>query len=322
MPALSILTPVYNGAAALERTAASVFAQRLADFEWIVVDDGSSDGGCERLASLGDRRVRVIRQENAGVTAALNRGLEAVASPVVARLDAGDLCHPDRLPMQLERLRAEPGLVLLGCRVRRVDAEGRPLGLSEVVTGHDALSRGLTRINLFQHSAVAMRREALERAGGYRAFFRFSQDLDLFLRLSETGRVANLAETLSDWVLEPGSVSFRYRSCQARFAEIARFCARERRAGRPDPVEAGLVERPEIRPEPEEARQRAYHLEAARSALMGGQGARARSEAAAARRLGLPPSRLLAIGLASRLPAGALRALRRLRVAWLTRAAS
>jgi glycosyltransferase involved in cell wall biosynthesis len=321
VPLVSVLTPVYNGRSLLPRSAAELRAQLVADFEWIVVDDGSTDGSGDWLEGLGDPRIRVLRQANAGVTAALNRGLEAVTAPLVARHDAGDGCHPERLARQLERFAAEPELVLLGCRVRRLDPAGELLGLSEVVCEHEAIRSGLLRINLFQHSATMMRREALQRVGGYRPFFRCSQDLDLFLRLSETGRVGNLPQALSDWVLDPGSISFRQRRIQATYAEIARRCARERRAGRPDPVDTGRVPPPPGLRESEQEALRHFHLEAARSALMGGRRARSRHELAAARRLGLRLAQAWPLAAATALPAPLLAALRALRVAWITRAA-
>ena len=316
---ISVLMAVHNGGADLSRTLDSLAAALPPDSEVVVVDDGSDDSTPHILASRSDLPLVVVRQERAGQTRALNRGLEAVRGDLVARLDAGDVCHPERLVRQAAALESRPALLALGCRVRRLDLQGRLLGVSEVVREPERIARGLLRINLFQHSALMLRREALGRVGGYRPFFRFSQDLDLTLRLSEAGPLGNLDEALSDWVLDPGSVSFRHRRSQAAFARIARDCARARRRGEPDPVEAGTVAPPSFPPEEEGARLAAYHLEVARSLLMGNQAAAARRELALAQAHGLafrascPP---LALSWA---PAPVRGVLRRLRVGWITR---
>jgi glycosyltransferase involved in cell wall biosynthesis len=316
---ISVLMAVHNGGTDLSRTLDSLSAALPPDSEVVVVDDGSDDSTPHILASRDDLPLVVVRQERAGQTRALNRGLEVVRGAYVARLDAGDICHPERLLRQAAALDGNPGLLGLGCRVRRLDHQGRLLGVSEVVRDPQAIARGLLRINLFQHSSLMLRLDSLERVGGYRPFFRFSQDLDLTLRLTEQGPLGNLDEALSDWVLDPGSVTFRHRRSQAAFAGIARDCARARRRGDADPVEAGRVDPPSFPPEEDAPRLAAYHLEVARSLLMGDQAAAARRELALARAQGLPCPQIFVPRALSWTPAPVRDALRKIRVRWITR---
>ncbi len=316
---ISVLMAVHNGGADLCRTLDSLAAALPPDSEVVVVDDGSSDATPRILAERSDLPLVVVRQERAGQTRALNRGLAAVRGEFVARLDSGDFCHPERLNRQAAALEANPRLLALGCRVRRLDRQGRLLGVSEVVREPHRIARGLLRINLFQHSALMLRREVLLELGGYRPFFRFSQDLDLTLRLSERGPLGNLDEALSDWVLDPDSVSFRHRRSQAAFARIARACALARRRGEPDPVDAGTQQPPSVPPEEDGPRLAAFHLETARSLLMGDQVAAARRELAQARVHGLPFPQTCLPELLSWTPAILRRGLRCARVWWITR---
>jgi glycosyltransferase involved in cell wall biosynthesis len=316
---ISVLMAVHNGEAEIGPTLDSLAAALPSAAEIVLVDDGSTDGTARLAEARRDLPLRLVRLGHAGQTAALNHGLKLAAGRYVARLDCGDLCHPERLTRQRDYLDAHPELLLVGCRVRRLDREGRPLGLSEVVCDPLPLQRGLMRINLFQHSSLMIRRDACLAVGGYRPFFRHSQDLDLLLRLSERGPLGNLLEALSDWRIDPDSVSFRHRRSQAAYARLARSCARDRRAGRPDPVDEGGAAVPDLPVEDAASRLAHYHLELARALLMGDRPAEARRELARARTQGLPRRGTLVLGLLAALPAPVRRLLRRLRVAWLTR---
>jgi hypothetical protein len=318
-PLVSVLMAVYNGEELLPGTLRSLQAQELKDFELVVVDDGSGDHSARVVEQAGDTRFRLVRQENTGLTRALNRGLEHCRAPLVARIDCGDRCHPLRLRRQVQYLDQHPEVLALGCRVRRLDREGEVLGISEVVCDPRRIHGGLLNINLFQHSSLVMRRRALEEVGGYRPFFRYAQDLDLLMRLSERGPLANLPDVLSDWVLDPASISFRCRRNQGEYAAIARACARQRRAGLPDPVDAGRVQAPRETRSSESEQERDYRLELARSCLMGGSRPRARRELGAACSAGAPVATVAGLWTLSWLPRPVFEALRALRVRRLAR---
>lgn len=316
---ISVVIAAYNGATVLARTLESLSVALPGHSEVLVVDDGSTDHTAQVARDFNAIPVRVLQQANQGPAVAANTGLVQAQGRFIARLDCGDVCHPQRLHLQLEHLRAHPDLLMVGCRVRRLDASGRVLGESELVRGAARIRRGLMRMNLFQHSAVMIRRDALERLGGYRPFFRFSLDLDLFLRLSELGPLDNLPQTLSDWVMEADSISFKYRVAQAEFARLSRRSARARRAGEPDPHDLGQLQAPALEALPERQRMAAYHWECARALLMGDRCAEARDELALAGAFGYPAAELAALQRFSHLPRSLRQGLRRARIAWMTR---
>jgi glycosyltransferase involved in cell wall biosynthesis len=316
---LSLLMAVYNGAHQVAGSLESLEHALPADSEVIVIDDGSTDGTKERLASLQAPWLRVHTQSNQGLTRSLNTALALSNAEFIARLDCGDFCHPDRLKKQLDFLHRHSEIALVGCGVRRCDTSGSALGDSLVVTKPAELKRGLLKINLFQHSSIVVRREAILQVGGYREFFACSQDLDLLLRLSEHFDLSNIPETLSDWVLDPRSISFRRAPEQAAYADIARRCARARRKGLPDPVQSGALARPKRERLSEEAAFARYHLEVARSLLMGGRCEQARSALAEAREYGSKWKSQIGLLAMSVAPPFLRSMMRRLRVKMLLR---
>jgi glycosyltransferase involved in cell wall biosynthesis len=197
-PPVSVVVPVYNAALYLRAAMASVLAQTFRDFELIAVDDGSTDASKSILEELaaGDPRVRVISRPNTGIVGALNDGLAAARGEFIARMDADDFALPARFETQLAWLRAHPECVALGTDIVYTDPEGDPLVRHRPVVEHEGIVDQLLAGNggALIHPTVIFRRAAVERAGGYRQQFNWIEDLDLFLRLSEIGRLANLPE--------------------------------------------------------------------------------------------------------------------------------
>jgi glycosyltransferase involved in cell wall biosynthesis len=206
-PAVSVVMAVFDGASWVRAAVESLLTQTLADFEVIVIDDGSTDATPAMLAAVHDPRLRVERQERSGLTRALVRALELARAPLVARLDADDLALPERLARQRQFLDANPQVGLLGTGSREVDFEGREVAIVRPPVDDAAIRRALIRENPFVHSSVMMRRSALERAGGYDPSFLVAQDYDLWMRLALVTRLANLSEPLVIRRLVPGRVS-------------------------------------------------------------------------------------------------------------------
>lgn len=207
MVRVSVLMSVRDGMPWLKDAIGSVLSQTFADFELVVVDDGSGDGTAAYLASLGDPRVRVRRQEPAGLTASLNRALALSRASLVARLDADDLAVPERLARQVAFLDAHPGVGLLGSAAREVDPEGREVRVVRPPVEDAAIRRALIRSNPFVHSSVVVRRTVLDRAGGYDERLAVAQDYDLWMRLAAFGKLANLPDVLVVRRLLPGRIS-------------------------------------------------------------------------------------------------------------------
>jgi glycosyltransferase involved in cell wall biosynthesis len=230
---VSVVVPVYNAEAHLKRALQSVLDQTFDDFELICVDDGSRDRSPSILRDFEkrDARVRVISRPNTGIVGALNDGLAAAAAPVVARMDADDVCLPERFEKQLAYLDANPDCVLLGAMVTVIDPHGLPLYASEPLLDHAGLDAELMkgRGGVIRHPVAMIRRHALDTVGGYRQQYQWAEDLDLFLRLAEVGRIANLPDTLLLYRQHPQSVNRTRFEQQARLiTQVVREAAQRR----------------------------------------------------------------------------------------------
>jgi glycosyltransferase involved in cell wall biosynthesis len=215
----------HDAGAWLGAAVASVLGQTLGDLELIVIDDGSTDDTPAVLAAITDPRLRVQHQPRSGLTRALARALALARAPLVARLDADDLAAADRLERQLAYLAAHPEVGLLGTAAREVDVDGRECRLVRPPEDDDTLRRMLIRRNPFVHSSIVMRQDLAVRAGGYDVAFPVAQDYDLWLRISELTRLANLPDVLVTRRLLPGRVSARRESERLRAEARVRWRA-------------------------------------------------------------------------------------------------
>ena len=196
----AVLMTAYNARRYFTEALDSILNQTFSDFESVVVDDGSTDRTLSILEDYArrDPRLRIISRPNTGLTRALNDGLATIGSPLIARMDADDACLPNRLELQVRYMREHPECVLLGCRTELVDPYGLHIGYTEQPTTHDQIDALLLRGlgGTVPHPGVMMRRDALVAVGAYRNHYNNSEDLDLWLRLAERGRVANLTDVL------------------------------------------------------------------------------------------------------------------------------
>jgi hypothetical protein len=216
----------------------------------LVIDDGSSDRSAEVARSFGDSRISVIQQPPLGLVAALNRGISESKATFVARMDADDISLPGRFAAQLEFLRLNPKIALVGTQADYIDSADRVIGNS---TGYPT-DPGELSIQLIQrgcvicHPTILARREAILNAGGYRGAFEGAEDYDLWLRMSETHELANLPATFLRYRWHESQVSATRKLRQGFSRDLALICAWERRAGRRDPS-ATLPTPPPIEPE-------------------------------------------------------------------------
>lgn len=249
-PALSVLMSVRNGAPFLMEAIDSVLGQSFADFEFLIVDDGSNDASARLLleAAARDSRIRAIVRENRGLVASLNELLVLARAPLCARMDADDLCHPDRFARQIAFLAAHQDHGVVGTFCEDIDDTGRPwpfAGPQYPVSNEEFQENVRSRGPLLIHPSVMFRTAIVRRLGGYHAAFRHCEDHDLWLRLASVTRIANLPEALLRYRHNAGQVSRRHLLEQQIGAAIAWEAWRARDAGRFDPT-AQLARLPPI----------------------------------------------------------------------------
>jgi len=240
-PIVSVVMSVYNGEKYLRESVESILNQTFSDFEFIIINDGSTDVSREILESYHDERIVLVHQENVGLTRALNKGLALAKGKYIARQDADDISRPERLEKQVAFMEAIPSVGLLGTRFEFIDENGTIVRTSPLPTENSILQDQLISINLFCHASVVIRREALEKAGGYRDFFRYSQDYDLWLRIAEQYEIANLTYMLVQYRELPDAISAEKILLQSRYACAAAEMARQRRETGTDALEQGNI---------------------------------------------------------------------------------
>jgi glycosyltransferase involved in cell wall biosynthesis len=238
-PVVSVVMAVYNGLPFLDAAIRSVREQNFADFEIIIVNDGSTDGSGVVLAAHArdDSRVRIIEQENRGLVRALNRGLSVARGRYIARMDADDLALPDRFTKQVRFLDAHPDIAVVGGAIELIDESDRPLGIVRYPLTPDEVRERLLEGSPLAHPAVMMRRSVIEEAGGYRPQYRYAQDYDLWLRLAERHHLANLPDVLVRYREHLGKVSLTNYPQQLVAGIAARYAAACRRAAQADPTD-------------------------------------------------------------------------------------
>jgi glycosyltransferase involved in cell wall biosynthesis len=249
-PRVSVVMAVRNGLPYLEQAVDSILAQTFTDFEFVIIDDGSTDATPEVLERYRrtDPRVRVYRQENMGLTASLNRGRARARGEYLARMDSDDIAFRERLERQVEFLDRHPQVALVGSSVMRIDELGREIKWSACPTSHAEIIRALTEYNCFTHPSVMLRNDVLAAVGGYREAYRQGQDYDLWLRLAEGHELANLAEPLLYYRVYAGQVSFRDLEQQIISVVGARAAARVRQLTGSDRTPAqGIITREVLR---------------------------------------------------------------------------
>ena len=198
-PTVSVIMPAYNSRRYVGLTIDSILAQTFRDFEYIVVDDGSTDGTDAVIRKyLADSRVRMYRRPNTGIVGACNDAVGMASGEFLARIDSDDVAKPEKLEKQVAFLRARPDHVACGTQVETIDPYGAVLHPMQHKLTHEEIDAQLMRGVGFAmvNPAVMMRRDALLKVGGYRKKYETAEDLDLFLRLAEVGKLANLPDYL------------------------------------------------------------------------------------------------------------------------------
>lgn len=220
MSMVSVLLSVFNGAERLPVTLASLASQTYTDWELVAVDDASSDTSWSILKEFQSRfsgRVQLIRNEqNRGLTQSLNRAAEVAKGKFLARIDVGDEYFSSKLQQQVNFFSHHPDYGLIGCNyINQLGVAGAKR-TSQVPETDCAIRQAIFRKNPFAHSCIVMRTDLFHQAGGYDTTVRYGQDYDLWFRLLQRTKAANLPEVLCLRLLDDQSLSITFRRAQMR----------------------------------------------------------------------------------------------------------
>jgi glycosyltransferase involved in cell wall biosynthesis len=233
-PQISVCMPVYNAERYLAEAVESILAQTYRDFEFIVIDDGSTDRSLailERYAAQ-DARIRLSSRPNAGLVVRLNEMVNAARGELIARMDADDIAMPERFARQFDFLNAHPEVVVVSCRTLAIDSDGDPIAEFCTIQNHEEIDRMHLEARhggVMSHPAAMIRASAIRTVGGYRAEYWPVEDMDLWLRLAEVGRLANLPERLLEYRQHLDSICYTKHSVQNERSQAAAIDAYRRR---------------------------------------------------------------------------------------------
>ncbi|MBD3379945.1 MAG: glycosyltransferase [Candidatus Omnitrophica bacterium] len=230
---VSVIIAVHDGEPYIKESLDSALGQSYGDIEVVVVDDGSGDstGDLLKAVSERDQRVKVVSNPGRkGIAFSRNAGISVSTGRYIAVLDSDDRALPERIKRQVDFLERNPSIDGVGSEFTYIDETGKKIEVLKPpvksrVSAEDILDDPMCLV----HGTLTAKRECFEACGGYREEFDRAVDYDLLLRMTETFKLANLEEPQTEVRISLSSGTFRYRSAQIRYAEIARKLAVQRR---------------------------------------------------------------------------------------------
>jgi glycosyltransferase involved in cell wall biosynthesis len=223
VPRVSVLMCVYNGMPYLEQSVMSILDQTFQDFEFVIINDGSTDTTQQTLEKFTDPRIRLVTQDNTGLTKALNEGIKLCRGEFIARIDADDLSMPQRLEKQLAFLEKNSEVGILGAAYIEIDDKGNILFKKTCHLEDNQLRKILIKYNPFCHTSIMIRKSIFEKIGLYDESFTYAQDYELWFRVAKYYKLANLSQFLSKRRIRKESISFTFESQQLKYAIKARI---------------------------------------------------------------------------------------------------
>lgn len=215
-PAVTVFMPVYNGEKYLKESMDSILNQTFRDFEFLIINDGSTDNTVQIIQSYTDPRIRLLENEkNMGLVPTRNRGIKESAGKFIAILDSDDIAHPKRLEKQMAFLESHPDFGMVGSWVKIIDEKGRPTGtLWKNRLAPEKIPSLLLFHNYFAQSAITLRKSALPEEW-YRQLSP-SEDYDLWVRIANRSKVWNLPEILLDYRVHGDNIVKRQKETQQK----------------------------------------------------------------------------------------------------------
>lgn len=215
-PEVSVLLPCHGDAPYLTKAVESVLIQSFTDFELLIILDRASITTSELVEKFeqSDSRIKVLISNKAGISEALNLGIQCAAGKFIARIDSDDLMLRTRIEEQRDVFRLESSLVCLGTQVSIIDDNGNFIRNTNYPISDKGIRRALKVRNVIAHPSVMLLRSAVIEAGGYRPIFNGAEDYDLWLRLAKNGKIRNLKTPLTQYRTHSGQVTQENRARQ------------------------------------------------------------------------------------------------------------
>ena len=238
-PKVTVLMSAYNGEKYLREAIDSILGQTFKDFEFLIINDGSTDKTGEILKSYNDPRIKIINNnKNIGLTKSLNKGLKLARGEYIARQDADDISLPTRFEEELKFFEKNSNVALVGTDYFLINEKDEIIHTVNCFTENRKLKEKLLEGNQFAHGSIIFKKECVEKVGMYREEFKFAQDFDFTLRISEEFDVANIPKSLYKWRINIDSVSVKKKTLQDKYALLAIELAKERRQSGKDKLQS------------------------------------------------------------------------------------
>lgn len=220
-PKITVLMPAYNAGPYIREAIVSVLEQSFADFELLIVNDGSTDDTAQIIHSFTDPRVVMISQPNKGIAAALNLGLQHARAPYIARFDADDVCYPERLQVQFDFMVTHTDYNIVGSAVDYMNEEGDYVFTHQppAIT-HEDIQQLKYNVCPFIHSSVFYKKDVILRNGGYNEHAYTFEDHFLWVNILNSEKAGNIPQPLIRVRLNPGSITIDEKWRTRKFREI------------------------------------------------------------------------------------------------------
>lgn len=210
LPEVTVIVPIYNGAATLAETLNSLLSQTFSNFELLAVDDGSTDDSSEIVRSFHDQRIRLIKRKNGGLCEAMNMGIAEAKAPYIARCDQDDISLPERLERQLQVMADHPEALGLFSYSTKFGSRHGWSNADKMVMAPGKLKKyEPMKDGCLLCSTMFVLTGSLRSIGGFRQAYYPADDWDLECRLAQLGKILVLQEPLIAYRFQPGANTYR-----------------------------------------------------------------------------------------------------------------
>jgi len=224
MPTVSIIMPVYNAEKFLKTAIDSVLSQTYQNFELLIYNDGSTDNSLNIIESFSDQRIKVINyQKNIGYIYRLNEGLKIAKGKYIARIDADDIWHPQKLEKQVEILNKNKNLAFIATDFYRIDYQKYILSIDKNSQYNNNLRHNILKKNLICHSSILFKKKNCFSAGSYNENMKYTEDYHCWIKILSKYDGIILPEILTYYRISSNQISFKKRKTQVYYTLKTKF---------------------------------------------------------------------------------------------------